>query len=85
MRATAASDVSRLLIDDHPDRRPVLRERDVLLLERLSHGVTDQMIGEELHLTAETVRANVRGIVRALGARNRAHAVAIALKTGVIH
>jgi DNA-binding NarL/FixJ family response regulator len=66
------------------DRRPTLRERDVLLLERLSFGFTDQKIGEEIHLSTETVRANIRGVVRALGARNRAHAVAIALKTGLI-
>jgi DNA-binding NarL/FixJ family response regulator len=84
MSATATSRVTCLLIEEHPDRRPSLRERDVLLLERLSHGLTDQMIAEEIHLSAETVRANIRGVVRALGARNRAHAVAIALKTGVI-
>jgi DNA-binding NarL/FixJ family response regulator len=42
------------------------------------------MIGEEIHLSAETVRANIRAVVGALGARNRAHAVALALKTGLI-
>jgi DNA-binding NarL/FixJ family response regulator len=66
------------------DRQPDLSGRDVLLLERLSYGMTDERIGEEIHLSAETVRANIRGVVRSLGARNRAHAVAIALKTGLI-
>jgi DNA-binding NarL/FixJ family response regulator len=61
-----------------------LREREVLLLERLSHGLSDQTIGEEMHLSAEAVRADIRGLVRSLGARNREHAVAIALKTGLI-
>jgi DNA-binding NarL/FixJ family response regulator len=61
-----------------------LHKQDVLLLERLSHGLSDEMIGQEMHLSAEAVRANVRGVVSTLGARNREHAVAIALKTGLI-
>ncbi len=61
-----------------------LSGRDERLLEFISNGMTDERIGEELHLSAETVRANVRRVVRSLGARNRTHAVALALKTGVI-
>jgi DNA-binding NarL/FixJ family response regulator len=61
-----------------------LSARDERLLEFISNGMTDERIGEELHLSAETVRANVRKVVRMLGARNRTHAVALALKTGVI-
>jgi DNA-binding NarL/FixJ family response regulator len=61
-----------------------LSPRDERLLEFISNGMTDERIGEELHLSAETVRANVRKVVRTLGARNRTHAVALALKTGVI-
>ena len=61
-----------------------LSSRDERLLEFISNGMTDERIGEELHLSAETVRANVRKVVRTLGARNRTHAVALALKTGVI-
>ncbi len=63
---------------------PSLSERDELLLEYLSNGLTDERIGDELHLSSETVRANIRKVVRSLGARNRAHAVALALKTGLI-
>jgi DNA-binding NarL/FixJ family response regulator len=61
-----------------------LSERDELLLERISRGLTDERIGEELHLSPETVRANVRRVVQTLGARNRTHAVALALRTGQI-
>ena len=66
------------------DGHPSLSERDEMLLEFLSHGLTEERIGEQLHLSSETVRANIRKVVRSLGARNRAHAVALALKTGVI-
>ena len=63
---------------------PTLAEGDLLLLERLSYGVTDEMIGSEMQLSVGAVRANIREVVRTLGARNREHAVAIALKTGLI-
>jgi DNA-binding NarL/FixJ family response regulator len=66
------------------EMRASLSERDELLLEYLSNGVSDEKIGEELHLSVETVRANIRSVVRALGARNRPHAIALAMKTGLI-
>jgi DNA-binding NarL/FixJ family response regulator len=57
---------------------------DLLLLELISHGVSDETIGDELRLPVAEVRAGILGVVRELGARNREHAVAIALKTGLI-
>jgi len=42
------------------------------------------MIGVEFDLTAGGVRANIRDVVRSLGARNREHAVALALEMGLI-
>jgi DNA-binding NarL/FixJ family response regulator len=75
VRATAAS---------LRDEQPVLDQADVLLLERLSYGVTDEMIGWEMRLPVQVVRENIRAVVSALGARNREHAVAIALKSGLI-
>ena len=75
VRVTAASD----------DRgETTLAEVDLLLLEQLSFGLSDEKIGSEMHLSVGAVRANIRGVVRELGARNREHAVAIALKTGLI-
>jgi two-component system NarL family response regulator len=58
-----------------------LSERDEVLLGHISRGLTDERIGEELHLSPETIRANVRRIVQAMGAKNRTHAVALALRT----
>jgi DNA-binding NarL/FixJ family response regulator len=63
---------------------PVVHGVDVRLLELLSHGFTEEMIGLELGLTAEGVRASIRDVARSLGARNREHAVALALESGLI-
>jgi DNA-binding NarL/FixJ family response regulator len=65
-------------------RNPVLEEADLLLLERLSYGITEEMIGWEMRLPVAMVRENISAVVSALGARSVEHAVAIALKTGLI-
>jgi DNA-binding CsgD family transcriptional regulator len=59
------------------------REREVL--ERLAEGRATEEIAELLHLSPHTVRSRVKTLLRKLDARNREHAVAIALSEGAIH
>ena len=59
------------------------RERDVL--ERLAEGRATEEIAALLHVSPHTVRSRVKTLLRKLGARNREHAVAIALTEGAIH
>jgi DNA-binding CsgD family transcriptional regulator len=61
-----------------------LSYRDGLLLEHISRGLTDERIGEKLQLSPDSVTAQVRRVVKAIGARNRTHAVALALRAGRI-
>ena len=63
---------------------PVLAERDELLLQYLADGLSDEQIGRALRLARAAVSADVRRVVTVMGTRNRAHAVAVALKTGLI-
>ena len=63
---------------------PVLAERDELLLQYLADGLSDEQIGAALRLAGAAVSADVRRVVAVMGTRNRAHAVAVALKTGLI-
>lgn len=71
-----------------PLRRPgrtadlTRRERDVL--ERLAEGRATEEVAELLHVSPHTVRSRVKSVLRKLGARNREHAVAIALSEGAI-
>ena len=55
----------------HPDLTP----RQVEVLRLLEHGRTTAQIADELHLSQETVRNHVRGMMRALGAHSRLEAV----------
>jgi DNA-binding CsgD family transcriptional regulator len=59
------------------------REREVL--ERLAEGRATEEIAALLHVSPHTVRSRVKTLLRKLGARNREHAVAIALTEGAIH
>jgi PAS domain S-box-containing protein len=71
---------------DGADPRPATtltpRERELLRLVAL--GSTGEQIATELALSPETVRTHLRNARRKLGARSRAHAVALALQRGEI-
>ena len=58
----------------HPKLTP--RQRDVLQL--LEQGHSTQQMANELHLSTETVRNHVRGLLRTLGVHTRLEAVAVA-------
>jgi DNA-binding NarL/FixJ family response regulator len=58
------------------------REREIMHL--MAEGMTAEAIGSRLTVSVETVRTHVRNVIRKLQARNRVHAIAIALERGEI-
>lgn len=54
-------------------------------LELASRGLTSEEIGLKLDLTTETVNSYIKLITKKLGARNRGHAIADALRLNLIH
>ena len=58
------------------------REREVLTL--IAAGADFQQIAHELTISPSTVRTHVQNAHRKLGARNRAHSIAIAMQRGLI-
>jgi DNA-binding NarL/FixJ family response regulator len=61
-----------------------LTPREVGVLRLVAHGNANKEIAAQLSLTEETVKSHVRNIMAKLGAKDRTHAVAIALKRGII-
>ena len=56
------------------------RERDVL--ELVASGADIEQIARELVLSPNTVKTHLRNAIRRMGARNRAHAIALAIGRG---
>ena len=64
--------------DAEPPFHPHLTPRQSEVLRLLEHGRSTEQIARELHLSLETVRNHVRGVLRALGVHSRLEAVAVA-------
>jgi two-component system NarL family response regulator len=56
----------------------------VRLLDKLASGGTYTTVAEDTAISKETVKTNVKIIREKLGARNTTHAVAIAMREGII-
>ncbi len=61
-----------------------LTRRELEVLSGMSHGRSNAQIGAELFLSEDTVKTHARRLFRKLGAADRAQAVAIGLRTGLI-
>ncbi|MGH8792383.1 MAG: response regulator transcription factor [Stackebrandtia sp.] len=61
-----------------------LTERESQVLAGLAAGKRNEAIGRELHLSELTVKTHLGTLFRKIGASNRAHAVAIAFRQGVL-
>jgi DNA-binding CsgD family transcriptional regulator len=63
-------------------RTPSARELQVLAL--IAEGMTDSEIGGRLFVASNTVKSHVKNLRAKLGARSRAHAVAVGFRRGLI-
>jgi len=77
------SEVSQQLNDFFPEVALTPRESEVLLW--VARGLGNKEIGEQIGTAAGTVKAHIENILGKLGAKDRTHAVTIALQRGIIH
>ena len=61
-----------------------LTEREIGVLQQVVSGNANKIVADNLKISEETVKAHMRKILSKLGANDRTHAVAIALKRGII-
>jgi DNA-binding NarL/FixJ family response regulator len=77
--------LDRILLSERSvSRVPQLSPRERQITHLMAEGRTAEAIGGELGVSVETVRTHVRNVIRKLQARNRVHAIAIALERGEI-
>ena len=77
-----SSEIAAEIAEHATDDALTPREVDVLRL--VAKGNANKAVGARLSLTEETVKSHIRSILAKLGANDRTHAVAIALKRGII-
>jgi DNA-binding NarL/FixJ family response regulator len=61
-----------------------LTEREIEVLRRVGAGLSNKQIALQLAISEGTVKAHMKSILPKLGARDRTHAVMIAIKRGII-
>jgi len=64
--------------------KPELTKREIEVLTGMSNGRSNAQIGADLFLSEDTVKTHARRLFRKLGASDRAQAVAIGLRRGLI-
>ena len=76
----------RLKIEPTPRRDPirVLTDRQLEILALVAEGLTHKEMGRRLDISDQTIKNHLSSIFFRLQARSMAHAVAIALRTGLI-
>lgn len=62
----------------------LLTSREVEVLRLIAAGKANKLVASDLSITEETVKGHVKNILSKLEARDRTHAVTIALKRGII-
>jgi DNA-binding NarL/FixJ family response regulator len=65
--------------------RTDLTPRELEVLQHVARGLGNKEIGQAIGRSPETVKAHLESIFRKLDAKDRAHAVTIALQRGFIH
>ena len=77
--------LDRILLSPRATARvPQLSPREREIMHLMAEGLTAEQISGEVTVSIETVRTHVRNVIRKLQARNRVHAIAIALERGEI-
>jgi DNA-binding NarL/FixJ family response regulator len=75
-------DVTLMELVDHP--RDDLTPREIDVLRLIANGNANKQIADQLSIGEASVKSYVANILSKLGASDRAHAVTIGLKRGII-
>jgi DNA-binding NarL/FixJ family response regulator len=73
-----AAELAQHVADDH------LTSREIDVLRLIATGNANKQIADQLSIGEATVKSHVTNILSKLGANDRAHAVTIGLKRGII-
>lgn len=61
-----------------------LSDREKQVLQLIASGLSDKEIAKELNISIRTVQTYVKNVMLKFSSLNRAHAVALAIRSGII-
>jgi DNA-binding NarL/FixJ family response regulator len=71
------------LAEKRPDVAPLSR-RETEILQKVAYGATTKEVARDLDISPHTVKTHLERIFEKLGANDRAQAVAIAIRGGIV-
>jgi DNA-binding NarL/FixJ family response regulator len=71
------------LAEKRPDVAPLSR-RETEILQKVAYGATTKEVAKDLDISPHTVKTHLERIFEKLGANDRAQAVAIAIRNGIV-
>ena len=72
------------LTGDSDSNEASLSKRETEILQRVAYGATTKTVAEDLGISPHTVKTHLERIFEKLGANDRAQAVAIAIRKGIV-
>lgn len=78
MPASVAESIAAHVTDDR------LSPREIEVLGHVAAGLSNRLIGERMDISEQTVKGHMKSILDKLQARDRTHAVTVALRRGII-
>ena len=66
------------------ERRPLLSQREVQVLGEIGAGATTRIVAATMGISPKTVENHKQRIFTKLGVQNQAHAVAVAMRQGLM-
>lgn len=82
-----ASKLMRKMVKRSNEKIPLheeLTERESMVLRLIAKGATNSEIGEELHISVNTVKSHLKSILSKLQLENRTQVAAYAVQTGLV-
>jgi DNA-binding NarL/FixJ family response regulator len=73
------------LAESEGSRTTPLSKREREILQKVADGATTRQVASDLGISPHTVKTHLERIFEKLGANDRAQAVAIAIRTGIVH
>ncbi len=72
-------------LTEAPSDTTPLSKREREILQKIANGATTKEVASDLGISPHTVKTHLERIFEKLGANDRAQAVAIAIRTGLVH